>query len=155
MSAISALHNVSPRFSRCPSSALVLVIIITSFVVIIVLRRRHESSQMPTPASPPSMTEQTLQLETKLHLPPLALRSSTAPPLSPLPLPTIRRSSYPPPDDKAVPYDSKMGQKRHTLAECSLSHGITRRDTVEEIHGCRRHVMILGVPEDVEGRAQL
>jgi hypothetical protein len=60
-----------------------------------------------------------------------------------MPMPTIRRSSFPAPAQDNNPHVNGLGQRRHTVVDGSFGRRVMRRDTVEETNGCRRHMMVL------------
>lgn len=67
----------------------------------------------------------------------------------------IRRSSYPPQGGGTSLFDSNLKRKERTLTEYDFGVGITRRDTIKETQGCRRHTLVLGRSEDPERRPPL
>ena len=138
-------------------SSLTLVIAMAALVTTaMVSRRRHWSWHSPavTPAS--STAEMKFDLDGNWRHTFLAQSTSSAQAPRPLlPLPTIRRSSYPPADGGKSIYKTKSRPKDRILMETDFGVGITRRDTIEEIHGCRRHTVVVGGLEDTERHHRL
>lgn len=64
-----------------------------------------------------------------------------APESNNLPTPTIRRTS--PPSADPVPSSPQTFQRSKTKS-WPTSGGLLRRETMEEVNGCRRHVMVFG-----------
>ncbi len=127
-----------------PSSILLLATITSLVVAIIItlnLRHRSRTRHLHDPPSPPHTAQK----------PPMHCRR----PAPPLPTPTLRRSSYSLPGHGEAMYDPRMRRKYRSLTGDGYGAGMARRDTIEEIRGCRRHVMVLGRLEDVNCSPQI
>ena len=120
-----------------------LLIVLFLFIIAVASRRRHRSWHLPTPTSPPSMTETSSDLHYRRQ--PSPGHSSSATPSKPSPpVPTIRRCSYPLSGGERLVYNPKPRWKERTWTEYDLGVEITRRDTIEKLYGCRRHTMVVG-----------
>lgn len=111
---------------------LIAVAFLLTVAIAIASRRRHRPCHPPAAAPPPSMKR---------------ARSS----LPSLTVPTIRRNSDPPASGGKSALTKKPGQRERISREYALGVGIiTRRDTIEVMHGCRRHTLVLGETEDAK-----
>ena len=122
------------------------LVILIAFVVglTVALQRWRGSRHCPAPPSLLGMTERSYDLGSAQTQPFQARSSSAALPRPSLPIPTIRRSSYPTPSGEEIRYDPKIGRKQRTWTTGSLGIGITRQHTIEAVNGCRRHIMVHG-----------
>lgn len=159
MPALSAFPDQSVPSLSCPWAAwssLTLVIAIAALVTTaMVSRRRYCSWHSPAAASSPSTAETKLDLDGSWRHSSLGQSSSAQAPRPLLPAPTIRRSSYPPADGGKPSFNTMSRPKERILTESDFGVGMTRRDTIEGIHGCRRHTMVVGGLEDTERHYRL
>lgn len=168
MPALSAVPNqpVVPS-SSCPRAAwsslscfisggqswstFTLVITMAVFVTTAMAsRRRHWPWHSPATAPSPSTALTKFDLDSNWRQSFLAPSSSAQAPVPLLPVPTIRRSSYPPVGGGKFVFNTRSRPKDRILTKVDFGIGITRRDTIEEVHGCRRHTMVVGGLEDTE-----
>lgn len=160
MPALSALPNQYEPSLSCFIAAgqawstltlLIAVAFLLTVAIAIASRRRHWPRHPPAAAPPPSMKRARSSLHNNWRQASLARSSSAAEPVPSLPVPTIRRSSYPPARGGRPALTTKPGRKERISTEYDLGVGIiTRRDTIELIRGCRRHTLVLGRMEDAK-----
>jgi len=118
-------------------------------------RRRHSSWHSPAAAPSPSTVETKVDLDSNWRQSLLAQSTSAQASVPLLPVPSIRRSSYPPAAGGKFASSTRSRPKERILTKSDFGIGITRRDTIEEIHGCRRHTMVVGRLEDTERHSPL
>lgn len=137
-------------------SAFALVIAMAVFVTTaMATRRRHWSWHSPAAAPSPSTVETKVYLDSNWRQSPLAQSTSAQASVPLLPVPTIRRSSYPPAGGGNFVSNTRSRPKERTLTKSDFGIGITRQDIIEEIQGRRRHTMVVGRLEDTERQPPL
>lgn len=153
----AAWYCLSSFISSAQSwSSVTLVLVLAALVSMAMASRRPRWSwHSPAAAPPPSIVETKSDLGSNWRQSILAQSSSAQAPVTSLPVPTIRRSSYPPAGGGKVVFNVRSRPKERILTESDFDIRRTRRDTIEEFHGCRRHTMVVGGLHDTEPHPHL